>query len=182
MLKDLVEQCGTKEPPGVEIQIAYTCSCEVTAFPATTGIDPDGDVRLAAAFDFSGAESGEGYWRTATAVVDKSGFNMGMEGEVGAEALFAGAAFYIKGTNSSRAQFALDMVNASGCLLFALKPRKGADYAIIGSKAVPAFVESVDFNSGQKVGDTNGSAYAIRANTNVYYYDEGLGLDLVPNP
>lgn len=181
-LKNLVIACGTTNPPGVEVDFYYTCTCELDSWPALSGTGTDGQVRLNAAFDFSSAPSGEGYWRKTTAVVDKSAFSMGVEGEVGGQALFSGGAFYIKGTESDKAEFALDMVNSSGCLSIAIKARNSTDWTIVGSKAVPAFVESLDFNSGQKVGDTNGAAYAVRANTQLYYYADSLGIDTTPNP
>lgn len=179
-LSNLIEQCGTKAPPGVEVDMYVTCSCELNGFPALTGTGEDGDVRLSEAFDFTGADPGEGYFRQYTAVVDKNGFSMGFEGEVGSEALFANAAFYIKGTDSTRAQFANDIIQGSGCLVILMKPRTSDDYVVIGSVAVPAFIESLDFNSGQKTGDSNGAAYSIRANSTVYYYAASLGVNTTP--
>lgn len=186
-LKNLADVCGKTDPPGTEVDFYYTCSCELADWPQTAkelaspGTAPGDSVRLGEAFDFTGAPTGEGYWRKATALVDKGGINMGVEGEVGAQALFSGARWYLKGTDAIKAEFAKDLTNASGCLIVMLKPRESADFAVCGTKAVPAVVESIEFDSGEKVGDLNGSAYKLRANTNLHYYAETLGVDVTPN-
>lgn len=187
-LINLVEVCGTTYPPGMEVDVYYTCSCELADWPQTLeelaapGTNPGDSVTLGEAFDFTGAGSGFGYWRKATALVDRGGASMGVEGEVGAQALFSGSRFFIKGTEAEKAEFAKNLVSASGCLIIMQKPRQSTDYIVCGTKAVPAVVETVDFNTGEKVGDANGSAYAVRANTNLQYYPQALGVDVTPLP
>ena len=95
MLSNLTSaQCGVANPAGTEVDLYYTCSCELNAWPKTrwevvtaaSGTPAEGDTMiLDEPFSFSGAPSGSGYWRKATIIVDTGAITDAVEGEVGGQ-------------------------------------------------------------------------------------------------
>lgn len=183
-LKNLTVDCGNQMPPGTIIDLYYTCSCELNAFPGTlTTTNPGDSVTLDGPFDFTGAATGEGYWRKTQMLINTGGIKQVVEGEVGGQGLMASGRFFIVGTEAEQAEFAENMVKASGCLVLMMKQRESDMMRVIGSKDIPAVVESIEFDGGEKIGDRNGAAYSIKAETGIRYYDDAThGINVTPAP
>lgn len=181
-IKDLTSTCGTQYPPGTLATVYYTCSCELADFPGVLATTGDGDtVTLDGPFDFTGADTGEGYWRQANILIDTGGIKQTLEGEVGGQALSAEVRFFVLGTEAAQAEFAENMVKASGCLVMMMKQRDSTMMRVIGTKDIPAVVRSLEFDGGEQNGDRNGAAYAIGASAPIRYYDDAThGINTTP--
>lgn len=182
-IKSLTGECGTQTPPGTTAKLYYTCSCELNGFPgvlATT--DPGDSVKLDGPFDFSTAPVGEGYWREVDILIDTGGISQAVEGESGGKGLAGGMRFFVVGSDAAQLEFQENMVKADGCIVGMMKQRGHTDYTVMGSDEVPALVESADLDGGEKLGDRNGTAYALKASTALRTYDATThGIDVAPN-
>lgn len=190
-LRNLTEtgaNCFNKVAPGTEIDLYYTCICELNGFPRTItengGWSAQGDdVRLSEAFDFSLAASGAGYWRLAKILVDTGGVKMGVEGELGGQSPFSELRFFIVGTDAAQVEFAENLVSTSGYISAMIRQRQVNDYNVIGRPELPAYVQSLEMDSGEKSGDRRGGAYVLRYPGPLFFYDATLyGIDVTPNP
>lgn len=194
MLNNLTSvQCGTPTPAGTEVDLYYTCSCELASWPGTkydtviaaSGTPAEGDTKiLDEPFDFTGAASGTGYWRKATIVVDSGAINDTLEGEVGGQGFKNSLPFKVKGSNAEQLEFADNMAAYSGCLVAMLRDRND-NLRVLGNKGVPAYVESAEGTTGLKNGESNGFDYVLSAGTGKtapIYDDATHGIDITPNP
>jgi hypothetical protein len=187
MLKNLTAaQCGSQAQAGTEVDLYYTCSCELAGWPATkadNGGTADGDTKiLDEPFDFTGAATGTGYWRKATIVIDTGSIDDALEGEVGGQGFKSSIPFRIKGTDAEQLEFADNLVAYSGCLVAMLRDRK-SNLRVLGTKSIPASVESVAGTTGKKNGETTGFDYVLTASTGKtapIYDDATHGINVTP--
>ncbi len=189
-LNDLVSQCGNQRPPGVEVTIYFTLDHELASFPLTQeaitlalpGTPVAGDKkRLGEAFDFTGAASGEGYFRRVKILVDSGNIRNTIEGEIGGQGNRQRLDFFIEGMEAEALEWGDDLLGYSGCLI-PLIPIKAGQYVVLGDKKNPCFLEAGEGGSG---GDKVGHSYTLYANTGFmpYLYDaDTLGIDITPNP
>jgi len=188
MLENLVKECGQKLPPGTEVDIYYTCICELNGYPQTAkqlavGDPLPGDsVRLAEPFDFTTAESGEGYWRKARILINTGGVKWDKEGDLGGEGFMSAFRFFIIGSEAEQIEFSVNLLKASGCIAMMIKQREATEMTVIGTDKIPAYVESIAGDGGEKNGDLNGAAYSIKFDSYLLKYDDGThGIDVTPN-
>ena len=194
MLNNLTgKQCGTPNPAGTEVDLYYTCSCELAAWPKTrfevvtaaAGTPVEGDTKiLDEPFNFTGAASGLGYWRKATIIVDTGALNDTLEGEIGGQGYKGSIPFSIKGTGAEQLEFADNLAAYSGCLVAMLKDRN-QNTRVVGTKGIPAAVESAEGTTGLKNGEKNGFDYVLSAATGLtmpIYDDATHGINLTPVP
>ena len=190
-LRNLVEPglgCLHKVAPGTEINLYYTCICELNGFPQTvteaSGWTAHGDdVLLSGPFDFSTAPAGAGYWRQARILVDTGGIKMGVEGEVGGQSPYSEVRFFITGTAKEQIEFAENLVATSGFLSAMIKQRQISEYNVIGTPNLPAYIQSLEIDGGEKSGDRRGGAYVLRYPGTLLFYDADThGIDVTPNP
>lgn len=188
-LTSLIKQCGKKNLAGTEIDLWYTCSCELTGFPRTKavidGTTVPADTKLLdEPFDFSNAPAGEGYWRHTKVVVDTAAITDTLEGEVGGQAYKNGLPFFLAGTDAENLAFADAMAIYSGCLIFMMKDAM-ENHRVIGKTGRPASAESIEGTTGLKNGDRRGFAYTMMAGTGltapIYNVSETNIIKLTPN-
>lgn len=176
-------ECGNQLPPGTEVDLYYTCSCELAEWPAVeSGTTLGNRFKLAEAFDFTGAAVGSGYWRKATLLVDTGAYKAMIDGEPGGQSTKSEVRGFIIGSDAERMDVLDNFRKYSGCLVFMVKAREAALSAVIGSKSRPATVVSAEMDSGEKSGDRNGTAYVFGAPGPIYFYDDATdGIDVTPN-
>lgn len=182
LISDLTN-CGVQTPPGTEVDLYYTCTCEMADWPAiTAGTTLGNKFKLSEPFDFTGAASGTGYWRKARLLVDTGAYKAMIEGEVGGQSTKSEIRGFLIGSDAERMEIMDNFRMNSGCLAFIIKGREQALSAVIGSKTLPASVTSAEMDSGEKAGDRNGTAYVFSAPGPIFYYDAAThGIDVTPN-
>lgn len=187
LLNNTGAQCGNQTPPGTEVDLYYTCTCEMNGFPATLA-DGGGTVlgdkfKLNEPFDFSTAPVGSGYWRQTKLLVDTGAFKALIEGELGGQSGMSQIRGFLIGSDAERAEVMDNFRRYSGCLSLMIKGKDAARSVVIGKPSIPAQVESAEMDSGEKAGDKNGTAYVFKASHLPYYYDDATdGIDVTPNP
>lgn len=182
--------CPAKLPAGTEIEVYITCSCELAGFPRTKyvmdpilNINPGDTVELGENFSFAGAPSGTGYWRKYIAVVNKNKVDVTKIGEEGSEALSAGITFTIAGTSKEQVEFSDTLVKLSGCLVAMIRPRGSVLMEGIGTKGLPATVDTVTMDGGEKAGDPNNAVYRMKTDATPWFInDTTYPIDVTPNP
>ena len=105
-----------------------------------------------------------------------------LEGEVGGQGYKSSIPFRIKGTNAEQLEFADNLAAYSGCLVAMLRDRK-RNMRVIGTKSIPASVESAEGTTGKKNGETTGFDYVLSAATGLtapIYDDETHGINVTP--
>ncbi len=180
--------CPTKLPAGTEIDLYVTCASELAGWPQTVfelsaGTAPGDTVQLAETFDFTGAPAGTGYWRRFTAVVNKNKFEVIKVGDEGAESLTAALNFMVTGTNKDEVEFANLLTMMSGCIVAMMRPRGSTYMEGVGVKSLPAVIESITLDGGEKAGDLNSGVYRLKYDGTPWFYDDAtLLIDETPNP
>lgn len=190
-LTNLVRNCGSQLPPGTELDLYFTLEEELVAFPDTqfkvttdaSGTPVAGDKkRIGAAFDFTGAGSGLGYWRKVKILVDTGQVRDIIEGEIGGLTVRSRLDFFIQGMNAEALEWGDDLMAYSGCII-AMIPLKGGENVVLGNKKNPCFVETGEGGSGTGTGDRVGHQYTLVTNTGfmpMLYDADTLGIDIIP--
>lgn len=186
LLNNTGAECGSQTPPGTEVDLYYTCTCEMTGFPATEadggGTDLGDKFKLAEPFDFTGAAAGLGYWRHTKLLVDTGAFKALLEGELGGQSGMAQIRGFIIGSDAERTEVLDNFRLYSGCLSLMIKGKDADRSVVIGTPTVPAQVESAEMDSGEKAGDRNGTAYVFKASHLPFFYDDETdGIETTPN-
>ncbi len=186
-LTSMTRQCGTPLPPMTKSKLYITHKDELAEWPDTQfDIDtaaletPDkGDKkRLGEAFDFTGAASGEGYWREYDILVDTGVLRTLLEGEVGGKGWRQRLDFFLQGNGPVENEQADDFLAYDGCMI-AMIGLKTGDYAVLGDLENPVFIEEGEGNTTDRVG----FSYTLYANTGLtpYFYDaDTLGINTTP--
>lgn len=188
----LTRQCGKNEPPGT-LEIGYlTYISELADFPRTLAaiklattptplVPAVGDTKiLGEAFDFTGAPSGTGYWRTFPILINTGQVMNVEEGEIGGKTMMNDASFFIPGNDAITKEAVECLRSGSGCCVIMI-PDKNKRYQVVGNPDAPCYFDIAEPSGtgGERVG------YAIRAyaDTGAIYpeYDATLGIDITPN-
>lgn len=145
-IQDLAAPCGQKIIPGVKGFFYLACACNITTFPdfvATTAVGDklqlDGDIVLAAGKKFAKIEL-----TTETGRIKHNGV-----GVKGSRNFTNGFEFKTPKSLASDEWF---NENPNGCFV-ALIPQKDGAYRVIGTKDIPAFMETADADGGADNGD-----------------------------
>ena len=181
--------CGKLRPPGTQLEVKYTLQEELTSgFPATVaaggGSAPGDTKRLGEAFDFTGAPSGSGYWRTAKILVDSGDLRFALEGDPGGQGFNNTLPFFIEGMEPEQLEAAEMFAKYSGCLIMAIEGRNGL-YYVIGDLKMGVYVRTAEGGLGTSSGEQHGTAYE-------FYWPKGTApmtidpvafpFDTTPNP
>lgn len=180
--------CPSKKPAGTFVDLYLTCTCEMDATPQTeaalnAGTDPGDTVTFAENFDFTSAPAGKGYWRKFTVLANKNKFDVTKVGEEGAEALTSGLTFTLPGTYAEEVEFAKCLTEMSGCLSAMMRPRGSTLMEGIGIKELPATVDTITLDGGEKSGDQNSGVYRLKYDAEPWFIDPtAFPIDVTPNP
>lgn len=166
-------------PSGTQ-QVGYMVPVgEITADPDYVGTSAEGDyVRATDTFDFTGAASGLGYFRSFPTLIDKGAYKLEAVGGKGSKQWKESYAFTIQGVDAAQLEFTTRMLNIPAVWLCTDKNNK---VHVIGRKAEAAFVDTSEGGSGEgpegeRVVNVVVSAYTSRP----MLYE--AAIDIVANP
>lgn len=169
--------CGSN-PPGIK-QTGYVVPAnEITADPDYVSGTAEGDfVRVTDTFDFTGAATGAGFFRSFPILVDKGSYNITAVGQKGSKSWKESFTFVIQGLNAAQLEFATRILNVPSVWLCTDKDNK---VHVIGRKDEAAYVETTeggtgDGPEGERIITVTVSAYSARP---MLY--EGT-IDVTPN-
>lgn len=183
-------ECGKNEAPGT-LEIGYlTYVSELAAMPQTRfdvvtaalGSPVAGDTKiLDEPWDFTGAPTGEGFFRSFPILISTGSVENVEEGEIGGKTMMNDANFFIPGNDPVVKEAVERMRGASGCAII-MVPDKNKRYQVVGSIDNPTFFDIAEpgGTGGARVG------YAVRAYSdsgaiNLEYDAATHGIDLTPN-
>lgn len=181
--------CGQNNAKGTK-EIAYVSyTDEIAAMPqnrfdvvtAALGTPVLGDKKIYdEPWDFSGAPSGQGYWRSFPILINTGQFRNVEEGEIGGKSMMNEFVGFVPG-NNSEVRESIDCLRAgSGCMIL-MVPDKNGVYHVAGSIENPLYV---DVNEGGTGGDRVGydlRFYADGGFTNMEYDADTHGIDIDAN-
>jgi len=134
-------------PPGIKQTGYIVPASEVTAMPDYLGTTASGDyVTSTDDFDFSGAGSGKGYWRSFPILIDKGSYNLAAVGGKGSKQWKESFTFVIQGLDAEQIEFATRMLNIPSVWLCT---DKAGVVHVIGRKDEAAFVETSEGGTGE---------------------------------
>jgi len=165
-LSALTKSCGSQQPPGAKEVFYFTYIGELASWPQTeaeaAGTDPGDTVMLSEAFDFAGADPGEGFWRKVTAIlVDTPVVRNTMEGQIGGQGFRQRYDFFLPLNDAKTLEWLNELLAASGCIV-CLIPTKAGNYHVMGNLEAGVYVEAADGGTG---GDRVGYQITLYANT-----------------
>lgn len=152
-------------PPGIKQTGYIVPASEITADPDYVGTSAEGDyVRATDTFDFTGAASGSGYFRSFPILVDKGAYTITAVGGKGSKSWKETFTFVLQGMDEEQIEFATRMLNIPSVYLC---PDKNNKVHVIGRKAEPAYVETSegttgDGPEGERIITVTVSAYSAR--------------------
>lgn len=165
-------------PSGIQ-QIGYAVPVsEITADPDYVAGTSEGDyVRATDTFDFTGAATGLGYFRSFPILIDKGSYTIAATGGKGSKQWKESFTFVIQGVDAAQLEFVTRILNVPSAWLC---PDKKGIVHVIGRKAEAAFVETAEGGTGEgpeseRIVTVTVSAYSSRPM--VY---EGA-IDITPN-
>lgn len=187
-LVNITKACGQFKLPGTQLKVKYTLQSDLNGFPATVaagGGTAAGDTkRLGAAFDFTGAPSGSGYWREADILVDSGDLRWTLEGDPGGQGINNSLPFFIEGALPAQLEAADMFLKYSGCIILSIEGRNGVDY-VIGDLKMGVYIRTAEGGLGTTAGEQHGTAYE-------FYWPKGVTpytidattypFDTTPNP
>lgn len=183
-LLTLTKACGTQKIPGTKTTLFIALTPEITAFPQTEaelGGTDQGDTKLLnEPFDFSGAATGLGYWRSCPVLVNTGNVRNTKEGEIGGSKSVQRLDVFIPDNSDSAREFIDCLIANDGCLIPGIED-KGGIFHVLGDLENPAYVEASEGGTG---GDRVGYAvtfYADNGLTNYSYDAATHGIDTTPN-
>jgi hypothetical protein len=137
----------TANPSGIQ-QVGYIVPVEeITADPDYVGTSSEGDyVRATDNFDFTGAGTGYGFFRSFPILIDKGAYKLEAVGGKGSKQWKESFSFTIQGIDAAQLEFTTRMLNIPGVFLCTDKNSK---VHAIGRKNEAAFVESSEGGSGE---------------------------------
>lgn len=159
MLFDLVDKCGSKNPPGVAVRTWWVPTKLIDTFPgllastdAGDTVELDGDIVLEALAKF-----------TQIDIVTNSGeVKDQMVGELGSRSFESTFDFMLSTTNSPEIEFMESVAN--GCLCVLVKEKSG-NIRVLGSPDSPAYLEAAESSTGKDSGSSRGITMQIKAAT-----------------
>lgn len=182
-------ECGKNESAGIKELGYMTYNSELAAYPLTraqvvlaaSGTPAAGDTKiLDEPFDFTGAGSGLGYWRSFPLLINRGSVNNLEEGEIGGKTLMNEGIFFIPGNGSVEKEAVECLRGASGCCTF-MFPDKAGRYQVVGNIESPAYFEIVEASGTG--GEVVGYACRVFADTgsiNLEYDATTHGIDITP--
>lgn len=187
-LVSVTPACGVLKTPGTQLIVYYTLQEELTGYPATVaaggGVAAGDTKRLGEAFDFSGAPSGEGYWRIAKILVDSGDLRWALEGDPGGQGINNSLPFFIEGANPEQLEAIDNFMKYSGCIIMAVEGRNGIHY-VIGDAVMGVYIRTAEGGLGKAAGEQHGTAFE-------FYWPKGVTpftidaatypFDTTPNP
>jgi hypothetical protein len=189
-IRSLAKKCGDPNPPGTRTTLRICPAGEFNGFPKTVfqiktdenaeeTIVPGDKLRLGEAFDFAGAQPGEGYWRDIPIIVDTGEVVDTMVGEIGGKSVESEIRFFLAATNAEELEFFTEMMN---CCFVAMLPDRVDNHRVLGRSDDPAWVETAEATTGRTSGDRRGTAYVLKhsAGTPAMIYDATLGINTTP--
>lgn len=184
-LKSITGECRNNPVAGLSVELYYACTCELNSFPKTKadlGSTDAGDTKnIGEAFDFKP----EGFWRKANLLVDEQAFDETLIGENGGKGYESMITGFLTGTEAERLEWADELVDKSGCLIFMIQQRSG-NMRVLGNMLTPAFIDTSTITIPKKIGDGKvGNLFTAKANTGktAPIYDfEAFGLKTEPTP
>lgn len=181
------EGCPEKAPGGTEVQVYYTCTCELLSMPQTkaeitpAGATPEHHKEYGEAFEFTPA----GHWRTAKLVIEENELQNLFEGSKQGVAAAQVLNTKIPGFGPKTSALAQAFRDKSGCLMFAI-PMKDGLLGIVGSITAPVYVDTGSTGTtGRVIGDVPGYVMNFRADTGfttVFYDPSVLAMKTTPTP
>ena len=156
---DLVTGCGEANPPGIEVRLYIVHKDDIDVFPARKATvlpgDPvtlDGDIVLLPLK----------YFKVFDIVTDTGEITDAMVGAEGSKSFEA----FLNGTiptTSAEVRAWLEC-NANGCLVVIAREKSG-QMRVLGTKDIPATLNTVEGGTGLVAGDTRGYAISIKDHT-----------------
>lgn len=133
-------------PPGIK-QTGYVVPAgEITADPDYVGTSAEGDyVRATDTFDFTGAGTGLGYFRSFPILIDKGAYAITAVGGKGSKSWKESFTFVLAGLDAAQLEFATRMLNIPSVWLCTDKNSK---VHVIGRKDEAAYVETSEGATG----------------------------------
>jgi hypothetical protein len=179
-IKKLTSTACMKNAAGVTGTGYMAPSEEFASWPAyqnTSDTLGDGDtVRLDGNFSFTGAGTGNGYFRTYPMLLEKGQVNYKLVGGLGSKSYEVTASFYVLGLNAEELEFGTSMKNIPGVWLF--KDKNNVVHCL-GSKDDPAYISEGDGTTGAAATDERGTLYTCRWITSTPQVYEGT-INLTP--
>lgn len=129
------------------------------AMQATTSVGDGDTVRLTGNFSFTGAGTGNGYFRKFSMLLEKGSVNYKIVGGLGSKSYEITANFYILGVDAAQLEFSNDMKNIPGVWLIT---DKNGTVHCLGSKDDPAYISEADGTTGTAATDERGILYTCR--------------------
>ena len=187
--KTFDRNCGLNESAGIKEKGYMTYIKELASYPMTraqvvlaaSGVPEPGDTKiLDEPFDFTGAASGEGYFRSFPLLINRGSVGNLEEGEIGGKTLMNEAPFFIPGNDAVVKEAVECLRMASGCGIF-MFPDKANRHQVIGTIESPAYFELTGVSGTG--GDVVGYACRVFADTgaiNLEYDADTHGIDITP--
>lgn len=149
--------------PGTK-QTAYIVpASEITVMPPYVGTTDEGDYVVAStAFDFTGAGTGKGYFRSFPVLIDRNSYSIEAQGGIGSKSWKETFNFVILGVNEEQLEFATRLLNIP--CVFLIEDRNGKVH-VIGRKDDPAYVESATGSTGASPTDERMIDVTVSAST-----------------
>lgn len=170
--------CGDNTP-GTK-QTGYTVPVsEITADPDYASTTAEGDYVLTDSdYDFTGAATGKGYWRSFPMLINKNSYAISAVGGIGSKGWKETFTFVLAGMNEQQLEFATKSLNIPSAWLCTDKVGK---VHVIGRKDDPAYIETVEGSTGdgpesERIITVTVSAYTSRP---MIYVG---AIDTTPNP
>jgi hypothetical protein len=151
---------------------------EITADPDYVSGTAEGDyVRATDTFDFTGAASGLGYFRSFPILIDKGSYSLEAVGGKGSKQWKETFSFTIQGVDAAQLEFATRMLNIPSAWLC---PDKKNVVHVIGRKNEAAFVETSTGGTGEGPEGERVITVTVSAFTSRPMIYEGA-IDITPN-
>lgn len=174
-LRDLVTGCGSANPPGIEVRLYITHKDNIDVFPerkaasatiAGESAKLDGDITLLP----------NKKWSIFDIVTDTGEVKDTLVGSAGSKAWES----LLEGVIPTTGPEVIEWFecNANGCLVVLAKEKSGV-VRVLGSKLVPAILESAEATTGKTTGDTHGVTLTIKSTTGLMasVYEGVIDLD-----
>ena len=165
-------------PPGIK-QTGYVVPVgEITADPDYVGTTSEGDyVRATDTWDFTGAGTGLGYWRSFPILIDKGSYSIAAVGGKGSKSWKETFTFVLQGMDAAQLEFATRMLNIPSAWL--CTDKNGKVHAI-GRKDDAAYVETSEGSTGDGPEGERIITVTVSAYTSRPMIYEGA-IDTTPN-
>ncbi len=168
--------CG-ENPSGVQ-QLAYTVPVsEIAAEPDYVATTAEGDYVIADGdYDFTGAGSGKGYWRSFPLLIDKGSYKIEAVGGKGSKQWKESFTATIQGVDPAQLEFGTRLLNIPAAFLV---PDKKGVIHVVGRKNEAAYVSAADGGTGEGPEGERVINFTVEAYTSRPMVYEGA-IDITP--